>query len=432
MTTVALSTLGCKTNQFESAAMHEALAKAGYTLVPFADAADIYVVNTCTVTAKADAESRRIVRRAARTNPQATIVVTGCYAQVAVDAVKDLPGVRLVLGNDEKKDLVSLLQGIGPVQQVRVGDIMSRERVAHLPLETFAEHTRAFLQIQNGCEAYCSYCIVPFARGRSRSVLPDDILAGVDRFLAGGFREIVLTGIHLGAYGLDLHPPTSLRELVATIIASHDVPRLRIGSVEPQEIDPQLIDLLATHPAICPHLHIPLQAGSDGVLARMNRRYTTAEFAELLARITSRLPQVTIGLDLIAGFPGETDAEFQEGFDFISRLPVAYCHVFPYSPRPGTAAADMPHQVPPAVVRDRAAQLRQLGEEKGRQWREQHLHQTLQVLGQELLAGGLVRGLARNYLTVIYPGGNELLNREVAIQIKGFEGENLRGVVVSG
>ncbi len=427
MTRIAIATLGCKTNQFESAAMHESLIKAGYALVPFTDFADIYLVNTCTVTAKADAESRRLVRRAGRVNPQATIVVTGCYAQVAADAVKDLPGVRLILGNDEKRELIYLLRDLGPAQQIKVSDIMTQDRVQTLTLETFAEHTRAFLQIQNGCEAYCSYCIVPYARGRSRSVPADEVMAGLERFAAQGFQEVVLTGIHLGAYGLDLHPGTSIRELVARIVSAEQVPRLRIGSVEPQEIDQPFIDLLAAEPSICNHLHIPLQAGNDAVLQRMNRRYTTAQFQELLARITTCMPAVTIGLDLITGFPGETEDEFAQGLEFIAQLPFAYCHVFPYSARSGTPAATMPHQIAPGIIRERAAQLRQLGEQKNRQWRQAQLQQTVLVLGLELIGESMIRGLARNYLVVTYPGGEELLNREVPVLIQSIDKNQARG-----
>lgn len=235
MQRVAITTLGCKINQFESAAMTESLGREGFRLVPFEDEADIYVINTCTVTARTDAESRRLIRRAMRRNPAARVVVTGCYAQVAPDAVGELPGVSLVVGNSEKKGIAGLLRDAVPAERILVSDI-SRQRTAEaLGLESFAEHTRAFLQVQNGCDAFCSYCIVPHARGRSRSVPFRDVLEGIGTFAGQGFREVVLTGIHLGAYGADLEPPASLLDLLAAADAEALVPRLRVGSVEPHE-----------------------------------------------------------------------------------------------------------------------------------------------------------------------------------------------------
>jgi threonylcarbamoyladenosine tRNA methylthiotransferase MtaB len=430
MTTVAIATLGCKTNQFESAAMHEALTKAGYALVAITEPADIYVINTCTVTGKADAESRRLVRRAGRANPRATIVVTGCYAQVAADAMKDLPGVRMIIGNEEKRDLVELLRSIDDTLQIRISDIMAKDQAAPLSLESFSEHTRAFLQIQNGCEAFCSYCIVPYARGRSRSVPPHEALAGVNRLTHQGFQEIVLTGIHLGAYGLDLQPAGSLLALIQDIERLGVLPRLRIGSLEPQEIDQPFIEALASSTILCPHLHIPLQAGNDAVLQRMNRRYTTSQFQVLVEQLHRSIPGITLGFDLIAGFPGETDSEFQVGYDFIAQLPFATCHVFPFSARAGTPAATMPNQVPTAVIRERAALLRTLGEEKNRLWLQGCLGKTHQVLGQERIGTGEVKGLARNYLPVVYAGGAELLNREVAVRITAVGNGQARGEIV--
>jgi len=430
MKTIAIATLGCKTNQFESAAMHEALTKAGYALVAFTEPADIYVINTCTVTGKADAESRRLVRRAGRANPRATIVVTGCYAQVAATAVKDLPGVQLIIGNEEKRDLVELLRSTDGTQQIRISDIMAKDQTSPLPLESFSEHTRAFLQVQNGCEAFCSYCIVPYARGPSRSVSPQEVLAGVQRLAHQGFKEIVLTGIHLGAYGLDLHPATSLLTLIQKIERLGVLPRLRIGSVEPQEIDQPLIEALASSRTLCPHLHIPLQAGNDSVLQRMNRRYTSSQFQGLVERIRRFIPGITLGFDLIAGFPGETEEEFQDGYDFIAQLSFANCHVFPFSARTGTPAATMPNQVPPSVIRERAALLRELGAVKHRLWLQSCLGQAVQVLGQEQTREGEIKGLARNYLTVIYAGGAELLNREVVVRITAVGNGQARGEIV--
>lgn len=427
MKRVAISTLGCKTNQFESAAMAESLGREGYELVPFNSEADIYIVNTCTVTGRTDTESRRLIRRAIRRNSAARVVVTGCYAQVAADAVKSLPGVSLVVGNAEKKSIVELLQTLDDGQRVLVSDIMAEEQAEPLCLETFAEHTRAFLQVQNGCNAFCSYCIVPYARGRSRSVALEDVLAGIRRFTDEGFREVVLTGIHLGAYGLDLQPPRELLGLLVEVEREGSVLRLRLGSVEPNEVTDGMIEFLATSRIVCPHLHIPLQSGSDSVLSRMNRRYAAAYVRELVGRLTAVIPDISIGMDVIAGFPGESDGEHEETCALLASLPIAYLHVFPYSIRPGTPAAIMPGHLSPATITSRAAELRALGAEKKRQHSARFIGRELSVLVQEVVQPGVVRGLSRNYLNVTVPGDERSLNREIAVRATGLTDDGVQG-----
>ncbi|HEY4743322.1 MAG TPA: tRNA (N(6)-L-threonylcarbamoyladenosine(37)-C(2))-methylthiotransferase MtaB [Desulfuromonadaceae bacterium] len=416
MKRVAITTLGCKTNQFESAAMAQQLETAGYSVVSFSEPADIYVVNSCTVTARTDAETRRLIRRARRLNPSARIVATGCYAQVAPGELERMPEVDSVLGNREKQEIALLVE----TDTNRVSDIAG-ERVAEpLALSTFSEHTRAFLQAQNGCDAFCAYCIVPYARGRSRSVALDDVLTGVGNLAANGYREVVLTGIHLGAYGLDLTPRSSLTELVQRIDADRLVPRLRIGSVEPNELGNDLLSIMARSEIICPHLHLPLQSGSDRVLTRMGRRYTTALFRELMGTITAALPDAFIGADVIAGFPGETDEEFLETLDLVQELPFADLHVFPYSRRSGTRAADMPGQVPSPVIKERAQQLRDAASGKRSLFMERFMGRELRVLVQgHDMKSGSCRGLARNYLTVAFPGGTGMENREVVVRVEG-------------
>ena len=415
MKRVAITTLGCKTNQFESAAMAEQLEKAGYSVVPFSEPADIYVVNSCTVTARTDAETRRLIRRARRLNPEARIVATGCYAQVAPGELERMPEVDSVLGNREKQDIAQLLQTGGN----RVSDI-AREQVADpLALSSFSEHTRAFLQAQNGCDAFCAYCIVPYARGRSRSVSLDDMLAGVANLAANGYQEVVLTGIHLGAYGLDLTPRSSLTELVRAIDADRLVARLRIGSVEPNEVGDDLISLMARSDIICPHLHLPLQSGSDTVLRRMGRRYTAAFFRELMEKIHSNLPDAFIGADVIAGFPGESDEEFLETLDLVRDLPFSDLHVFPYSRRNGTRAADMPDQVASQVIKERAQRLRDAAYGKRSLFLERFIRRELRVLVQgHDSRSGFCRGLARNYLTVAFPGDAGMENREIGVRVE--------------
>jgi len=422
---IAITTLGCKINQFESAAMTEALAQDGYSMVPFSEMADVYVINSCTVTAKTDAESRRLIRRATRLNPDARVVVTGCYAQMAGDELLKLPGVNLILGNSEKKDIVGFLKGLGDQPKAVVTDISKERSGAATPLESFAEHTRAFLQVQNGCDARCAYCIVPFARGASRSVAPQEALDGMASFAAKGFKEIVLTGIHLGGYGLDLTPPTDLLGLLTRAEERALVTRLRIGSVEPTEVSLELVRFMATSRMVCPHLHLPLQSGSDGVLARMNRGYTTKLFRGVVDSLVQAMPDICLGTDVIAGFPGETEEEFSETYRFIESLPLAYLHVFPFSQRPGTPAATMTPQLHPRVIKERAEALRTLSEKKKCDYAAGFVGRELQVLVQKDEEGR--KGLSRNYLPVLIEGSEGLLNNEVTVLITGSRGGELVG-----
>jgi len=423
--TIAISTLGCKINQFESAAMTEALEKDGYRIVPFSECADVYLVNSCTVTAKTDAESRRLIRRAARQNPGARVVVTGCYAQLAGEDLLKMPGVNLILGNGEKRDIAEFLREISDEPKAVVSDIWQQKSGESAPLESFAEHTRAFLQVQNGCDSRCAYCIVPFARGASRSVSPQEALEGMASFAAQGFREIVLTGIHLGAYGLDLTPASDLLGLIREAEERALVDRLRVGSVEPTEVSRELVEFMAASRMVCPHLHLPLQSGSDGVLSRMNRGYTTGFFRGVADSLCQAMPEICLGTDIIAGFPGETEQEFQETYCFLEELPLAYLHVFPFSPRPGTPAATMTPQLHSRVIKERAEALRALSEAKKSAYAARFVGKELQVLVQK----GGDKGLSRNYLTVAIEGNQVAVNSEVRVLISGAQGGELVGSV---
>jgi len=395
--------------------MTEQFRKAGYCVVPFTEPADIYVVNSCTVTARTDAETRRLIRRARRLNPQARVVATGCYAQVAQGELERMPEVDSVLGNREKRDITGLVEA----GESRVSDIGAEQAVEPLELTSFAEHTRAFLQAQNGCNSFCAYCIVPFARGRSRSVPLDDVLKGVRELAANGYQEVVLTGIHLGAYGLDLSPQRSLADLVRRIAEERLVPRLRIGSVEPNELSDELIGLMAASDAICPHVHLPLQSGSDSVLHRMGRRYTARFFRDLAARIDAALPDAFIGADIIAGFPGESDEEFRETLLLVEELPFSDLHVFPFSRRAGTRAAAMSGQIPANVVRERGERLREAAAMKKGSFLQRFCGRVLPVLGQGWdQESGCIRGLSRNYIQVEFPASEGLVNREAAVRFE--------------
>lgn len=425
---VAIATLGCKVNQFETADMAEQFRAAGWELVPFSAQADLYLINSCTVTARSDAESRRLVRRARRSNPLARVVATGCYAQVQPEALASLAELDQVLGNEEKQGIVTAIER-GTNQ---VTDLSELKAAGPLRLTSHLEHTRAFLQVQNGCENGCSYCIVPFARGPNRSVPPDEVMAAVQRLTAGGHQEVVLTGIHLGAYGLDLSPPDSLTGLVDRLEAATSIRRLRLGSIEPNELTTELLDRFVRSGRLCHHLHIPLQSGCDTVLERMKRRYTAAVYREVVERAVVALPDAFIAADLIVGFPDESETEFETTCSLVELLPLADLHVFPYSRRPGTPAAEMPGQIAPAVITKRAERLRQLAADKRAAFQKRFIGQMLQMLGlRHAPQRGLMTGLSRNYLEVQYPGGDELLNREVTVLVTGIEQGMLVGKLVT-
>ncbi|PLY02532.1 MAG: tRNA (N(6)-L-threonylcarbamoyladenosine(37)-C(2))-methylthiotransferase MtaB [Desulfuromonas sp.] len=425
---VALATLGCKTNQFESAAMQERLVASGYQVVPFEEGAELVIVNTCTVTAATDSQSRNLVRRARRFNPDCRVVVTGCYAQVDPQALVGLPGVSLVIGNEEKSAFLEYLEN-DRQKQVAVSDIRAVDAACVMPLASWSGRSRAFVQIQNGCDAFCSYCIIPYARGRSRSVLPDQVVEQVAALSAQGVPEVVLTGIHIGAYGADLEPSISLASLVRRIADETTLQRLRLGSIEPQELTAELIDRLVQTPIVCRHLHIPLQSGDDEVLKRMNRHYTTAQFRSLLEGLVQREPDLAIGLDVITGFPGESAAEHENTCALIASLPVSNLHVFPFSKRPGTAAATMAGHLPGDIIKQRAAQLRELGAQKQRAYAQRFIGRKLQVVVESGVRDGKLKGLSREYLEVRFSGNEEDRGKEVTVSIEGVRGDSLYGVV---
>ena len=405
---VAITTLGCKVNQCESAGIAEAMAARGITLVPFEAEADCYIVNTCTVTGRTDDQSRRLIRRAVRRNPAAAVLATGCYAQRAPEEIARIPGVRIVAGNGEKSRLPELLAelagGKGP--EVCVGQIRGEDTFSPLGAAAIPGHTRAFLKIQDGCDASCSYCIVPRVRGASRSLRPAEIERGITSLSGQGFREVVLSGIHLGAYGRDLFPATDLTAVVGGIVEERLIERLRLSSIEPREITGELLALIGPPGIVCRHLHIPLQSGDDGILAAMNRDYDAAFFRELIGNILATIPGIAIGIDVMVGFPGEGEAAFSNTLRLVEGLPFAYLHVFPFSRRPGTPAAAMPGQVPEADKKRRVERLRTIGAEKRRNFAEKWIGAPLEVLieGKKDRPTGCFTGFSDNYIPVVCRG----------------------------
>jgi len=392
--------------------------------------AELVIVNTCTVTAATDSQSRNLIRRARRMNAQARVVVTGCYAQVDPQALAALPGVALVIGNEEKQDFLARLTELeSDCIQIQVTDIRQVDVAKTLPLSSFEQRSRAFVQIQNGCDAFCSYCIIPYARGRSRSVASVDVVKQVENLSAAGYPEIVLTGIHIGNYGQDLQPKLDLLTLLKQIENSNFSGRLRLGSIEPTELPTELLDYIAAAGWICPHYHIPLQAGDDQILKQMNRHYTTGFFRDLLAAIRRRQPQAAIGLDIITGFPGETEQQFIATCELLSALPFTHLHVFPFSRRPGTPAAEMAGQLPGDIIKQRAVRLRQIGEQKLADYSRQFVGQTLAVVIEGGEVAGRKKGLSQNYLPIWLSAAEVEQGQCLPVAIAGYRSDGLYGKI---
>ncbi|WP_027717871.1 tRNA (N(6)-L-threonylcarbamoyladenosine(37)-C(2))-methylthiotransferase MtaB [Desulfovirgula thermocuniculi] len=435
---VALATLGCKVNQYESSALATMFKERGYQVVDFDEVADIYIINTCTVTHLGDKKSRQLIRRAARRNPRALIVVTGCYAQVSPQEVSSIPGVDLVVGTADKHRLVELVEACLREKRkeplVAVSDFSGEPAFQELPVPALPSRVRAFLKIQEGCNNYCAYCIIPYARGPLRSRDAEKVLAEAQKLVAEGYREIVLTGIHTGAYGQDRPGGPDLAELVERVSRIPGLLRLRLSSVEPLDVSEKLLAVMSSRPNVCRHLHIPLQSGDDEILARMRRRYDTAWFRRLVARVRETLPGVAITTDVMVGFPGETEEHFRHTYNFVREMRFSRLHVFKFSPRPGTPAAAFPAQVGAAVKEERSRRMIALGEELARAFAAGHLGMALTVLVEEKVAkgsnGDLYTGLTDNYLRVTFPAdGEDLVGHLVVVKIKEVAGAELKGIM---
>lgn len=420
---VSIITLGCKVNQCESAALERLLNEAGYATGSDGQSADVVIINTCTVTGKAAMQSRQAVRQAVRANPRATIVVTGCYAQTGAEEISVITGVDLIIGHGEKLEVVTFLQN----QAMDAGAPVIHRLPSHqiqdfapLPPLSGFHRTRAFLKIQDGCNTCCSYCIVPKARGRSRSMPPSDVMAHLDRLGDDKFRETVLTGIHLGAYGLDLDPQATLSGLLGSIQQHSTMDRIRLSSIEPTEVDDTLIRLTADPQSnLCRHFHIPLQSGDNDSLSRMGRPYTSEDYHNIVTKIAREIPGVAIGADVIAGFPGEDDSAFEATFALIQKLPITYLHVFPFSPRKGTKAALFKDRIPEHVVKQRSRRLRNLGKVKKKNFFLSQIGRHLNVLieTRQDQNTGFPRGHSDNYIPVLVTNARPAVNSLVKVHI---------------
>jgi threonylcarbamoyladenosine tRNA methylthiotransferase MtaB len=433
---VKIMTLGCKVNQYESRALGEALEREGYAVARGGhksdESPDVVVINTCTVTHRSDSDARAMVRRAQREHPGAKIVVSGCYAETDPEAVASL-GADLVVGTAQKAELARFIveERLG----VFSGDADTVATLDPAPVSGF-ERSRAFFKVQDGCEAYCAYCIVPFARGPSRSLAPEEVGAGLKRLVDGGHREIVLTGIHLGYWGKELDPVQSFTRLLE-IAEGCGADRVRLSSLEPLELTDEVIGRVAASDVLCPHLHIPLQSGSDTVLARMGRPYTAGQFRKSIESALERIEGVCLGFDVIVGFPGETEAEFNETLALLEALDFCYLHVFPYSPRKGTRAFEMEGRVADVEIKRRGAVLRTLAREKREAFYRSHVGQTTTVLAERFLNEGagaqkrLVRARTANYIEVDLEWQGSLPVTQIPVRLVGWDGERLTAEVLT-
>ncbi|MEK6682741.1 MAG: tRNA (N(6)-L-threonylcarbamoyladenosine(37)-C(2))-methylthiotransferase MtaB [Nitrospirota bacterium] len=418
---IAFSTLGCKINQYDSALMKESL-REGFQVVSFDDIADVYVINTCTVTAKSDYQSRQLVRRAINKNEKAKIIVAGCYPQSNPDVFMSIKGVDLILGNQEKLELKKYLQIIEKesAPKIYVDKLNSDETFVHSDIKTFPNRTRAVLKVHDGCSSYCAFCIVPYVRGKARSARPEWVIAQIINFVDSGYKEVVLSGVNLGSYGIDLTPQMSLSSLVKEILEVTEIQRIRISSIEPEDVTDELIDLVASEHRICKHLHLPLQSGDDTILSKMKRKYDSAYFKNLVLKIKDRIPDIGLGTDIIVGLPGEDDTAYENSVRMIEELPFTYLHVFTYSKRRGTEAFNFKDQVSEQVKKERSRKLIEIGKRKTTAFKEGYINKVLDTLieGERDKKTGMLKGITGNYLRVLIKDeGMDFKNRIIFIRI---------------
>lgn len=427
MKKVALHNLGCKVNAYETEAMQEMLEKEGYEIVPFKEGADIYIINTCTVTNIADRKSRQMLHRARKMNPDAIVVAAGCYVQAQENEHHELDScIDIVIGNNKKQDLIQILNEYeSKCKTEEVIDINHTNEYENLNLSRTGEHTRAYIKVQDGCNQFCSYCIIPFARGRVRSRSLEDVVQEVTTLSGNGYKEVVLTGIHLSSYGVDFEEQEARKktDLLTLILAVHEIPgieRIRLGSLEPRIITEEFAKTIAGLPKMCPHFHLSLQSGCDATLKRMNRRYTTGEYYEKCELLRKYFDHPALTTDVIVGFPGETEEEFEESKAFVDKVNFYETHIFKYSKREGTRAAVMENQVPEQIKAERSAQLIELGAKKQEAYEKEMVGKDVEILVEEpaQINGKEVQvGHTKEYIKVALESDENLQNQIVKARI---------------
>jgi threonylcarbamoyladenosine tRNA methylthiotransferase MtaB len=430
---VAFYTLGCKTNQYDTEAMQEQFVRNGYQVVGFQENSDVYVVNTCTVTNLGDRKSRQMIRKAHRTNPNAVIAVVGCYAQQAAEEVLSIPGVKVAVGTKNRNRIVEYVEMAEATKSSInvVEDIMKVQEFEDTPIEAFDGKTRAVLKIQEGCSQFCSYCIIPYARGPIRSRELKSVMEEVQRLADAGFQEVVLTGIHIASYGKDLKT-TDLLELLKSIHKVEGIQRIRLGSIEPTLLSDEFVRTVRELPKVCRHYHISLQSGCDATLKRMNRKYSTAHYREIVERLRREIPETAVTTDIMVGFPGETHDEFSESYDFAETIGFSKIHVFQYSPRAGTPAASFANQVPAECKEQRSRMLIDLGHQLERAFIKQFIGREVAVLFEEEHPDweGFYEGYSDQYVRVMVKGDSELEGKLLPVLIKEIDEDRLMGQVI--
>jgi len=422
--TAATITLGCKVNQYDSEAIGSDLQRQGWDYDSDQQVADLLIINTCTVTKKAAMQSRQAIRKAIRKNPNALIIATGCYAQFQPDVLNSIEGIDYIIGNSEKHRIGEIISSKLTNQKAPTisclnefpGKLTSRKNLLYGP----NNRTRPYVKIQDGCENYCTYCIVPYTRGPSRSLSPDDVIFEIENLSRQGASEIVLTGIHLGKYGQDLSPPINLLKLLTLLQKSNIIRRVRLSSIEPDELTEDIIDFAATSDLICDHFHIPLQSGDKGILKKMNRNYDPTLLHKIVERIHNVLPNAAIGVDVLIGFPGETEEAFNNTYKLINDLPISYLHVFPFSDHPNTPANRLSNKNDAPTIRIRCEKIRRLGYRKKTDFYNRMIEKTVEVLVENQCdrATGLLKGVSSNYIKVLMTGEDHFKNKIISCKIQ--------------
>lgn len=433
MSKIAFTTLGCKVNLYDSEAMAELFAEKGYEIADFDEVADIYVINTCTVTNFGDKKSRQMIRRARRRNPDSIIVATGCYAQVSPETVAGIDGINIVIGTKDRSKVVEIVENYKAEQGVlnAVRDIKGEKEFERLKVSKLKDRTRAYIKIQEGCNRYCSYCIIPYARGPVRSRKPEDIMDEVKALARNGFKEVVLTGIHVASYGIDLGNIT-LADIIEMVHEVDGIERIRFSSMEPRAVSDEFIERMSKLPKVCEHYHLSLQSGSDTTLKNMNRKYTSEEYAAACERLRKAFPHVAITTDIIVGFPTETEENFKESYDFAKKVKLSKIHVFPYSPKEGTPAAKMRPQVAPEVKNERSHKMLELSDKLNREFMSAYINKPMEVLF-ERLDNGYYEGHTRNYIKVLCKSDRDLTNQLVTVRLTDIAGEEtMYGELIRG
>lgn len=432
MKKVAFYTLGCKVNQYETEAMLELFEKDGYEQVNSEEYADVYVINTCTVTHMSDRKSRQYIRRVKKKNPDAVIAVVGCYSQVSPEEILDIEEVNLVMGTNDRRKIVEEIKKIDASKKVStVDDIMKVKAFEEIEISQTNGKTRAFMKIQDGCDRFCTYCIIPYARGRVRSRDIDSIVDEVKKLANNGYKEVVLTGIHVASYGKDLKDKDiKLLDVIKQINEIDKIERIRLSSVEPILFTDEFVNEVLKMDKVCPHYHLSLQSGCDETLKRMNRRYTTSEYKTIVDRLRSKMPNVAITTDVIVGFPGETNDEFKETYEFLKEIELSQMHIFKYSPRKGTPAATMENQVDPQMKHFRSEQLLNLSKVNFNKFANKFIGSELDVLFEQNIEGNKFEGLTSNYIRVVVESDKNIQGQILKVKINDVKDEYVEGILI--